>query len=353
MSVVKRIQRAGWFQIVLAVLLALLLLPLVSIYLVEECSSEDGQTLLALTFDDGYGSWSSNIMPTLAHYDLPATAFINDPDTRDSFTWADVKELYDAGWEIGWHTAEHINMREADRSTIISDFENVGPLFEEHGLPTPISFAYPFGKHNHSSMCIVSDYFFAARTTHNRVNTVNEVRNNPAHLAAINLDKGLSFIERLVNRYSQRGVFIVLFGHTVGEVTRWKSKVEITVSEFEDIVKLLHQEEEEGHIHVVTFSEGVNLMQQREATRYWRFNTDTPFHPWFKEDIIPVPDDYKSLYHIVMYDFLLNYYPKLVLYSDIIIYGSSHIGFYLIFGLLFFVVVLFVITIVSRMRNKT
>jgi len=115
-SVVKRIQRAGWFQIVLAVLLALLLLPLVSIYLVEECSSEDGQTLLALTFDDGYGSWSSNIMPTLAHYDLPATAFINDPDTRDSFTWADVKELYDAGWEIGWHTAEHINMREADRS---------------------------------------------------------------------------------------------------------------------------------------------------------------------------------------------------------------------------------------------
>jgi len=68
-SVVKRIQRAGWFQIVLAVLLALLLLPLVSIYLVEECSSEDGQTLLALTFDDGYGSWSSNIMPTLAHYE--------------------------------------------------------------------------------------------------------------------------------------------------------------------------------------------------------------------------------------------------------------------------------------------
>jgi peptidoglycan/xylan/chitin deacetylase (PgdA/CDA1 family) len=344
--------RTRWLPIVLGILLALLLLLLVSVYLVEGCAPENGQTLLALTFDDGYECWTSTILPTLAQHNFVATGFINDPDTIDSFTWADVKELSDAGWEIGWHTAKHISLDLAMPDEIISDFKNLGSLFEEHGFPTPISFAYPFGKHDYSSMSIVSDYFFAARTIHTGVNTVNEVCNNPAHLAAINLDKGLSYIERLVNEYSQRGVFIVLFSHTVGEVAEWQSEPENTVSEFEDIVEFLRQKEEEGDVHVVTFSEGVSLMQQRKATRSWYFNADTPFNPWFEKNVIPIPDDHRTLYHIIMHDFLYHRYPKVANLFDRLLYGPKHVGFFLILSLIGFITILIVITVVDLSRNK-
>jgi len=344
--VLKRVHTA------LIIILILLLVPLSPIYPYRECSSEDSQTLVALTFDDGYSSWTSTILPTLAHYNFTATGFINDPDTRDSFTWADVQELYKAGWEIGWHTAKHVSLDMATPDEIISDFENVGPLFEEHGLPTPISFAYPFGNHDLDSMKIVSDFFMAARTTQHGVNSACYVRDNPAHLMMLDLSLDVTFLEKTVHKYSQQGVLLVFLGHAIGPTPEMYSEPEMETQQFEDFVRFLYSEEQKGHIDVVTFNEGVDRVKHREATTNWRIRLDSPFEPWGKVYILPIPRRYFILYDIVIQDLIGHRYPQVVSLFDRLLYGPKHIGFFLIISLICFIVILIVVTNVDLWRNR-
>jgi peptidoglycan/xylan/chitin deacetylase (PgdA/CDA1 family) len=342
-----------WFHWVSIAFLALLLVLLFLVYLVKDCHSDKSQTLVAPTFDDGYSCWTSTVMPILEHYDLPGTAFINDPDYREDFTWTAVQELYNAGWEIGWHTAGHIDVSMADRSEIISDFNDCGILFKAHGLPTPVAFAYPFGGHSHNAMNIVSDYFLAARTIHHGVNSPCYIRENPAHLTAINLDKGLPFIKGVVNKYSQQGVLIVLFAHTVGQISEWQVSPEMTVPEFEDFAGYLHQKEKEGCIDVVTFSEGVRRMKELQDTSHWYLQLDSPFNPWYEADDPPIPERYSTLYDILVHNFLEHRYPQIALFFDRLVYGTKHVGFFLACGLILFIMASIVITIVSFRRKDT
>jgi len=148
-------------------------------------------------------------------------------------------------------------------------------------------------------------------------------------------------------------VFIVLFAHTVGQVAEWQDRTEMTVQEFEDLARFLHQKEEEGSIDVVTFSEGVRRMQERQSTSRWRLQLDSPFNPWYDADAPPTPERYSTLYHIVLQDFLGSHYPLIERLFDRLIYGPKHVGFYLISGIASFIVASIVITVVNLRRKKT
>jgi glycosyltransferase involved in cell wall biosynthesis len=306
-----------WFHIISAIILALPLLPILlllsflPVYPGKKVHSKQKQTLVALTFDDGYSCWTSKVMPILARYNLPATAFINDPEQLEDFTWIDVQELYNAGWEIGWHTARHINFDIADRSEIISDFENCRVLFKRYGLPTPVSFSYPWGKHDQVSMKIVPNYFQAARTTHLDENSPCSVRENPVHTAGISVSRGLPFCMETVSKYAQQGVLVVFVIHTVGQVAKWQRRPDMTVAEFEDFVKFLHQEKQAGRIKVVTFDKGVRLMQQREAHSHWGIKMYSPLDSWGRFLFLPVPRRYFALYDRIVRNLIGHRYPQI------------------------------------------
>ena len=344
-------RRVRWFHIVLIIFLPLLLMPLSPIYPAEECYPENNQTLVALTFDDGYSCWNSEVMPVLAHYDLTATAFINDPKIMRYFTWDDTEELHNAGWEIGWHTARHIDVSAADQFEIIRDFNNCQVLFKAHGLPPPSTFAYPYGRHDLTSMEIVAGYFLAARTCLWGVNSPCHVQKHPAQLKTISLGVSLASLKKEVNKYRQRGVLIVLQAHTVGEAADWQRRPEMTAKEFNDFAELLHDEEQQGTIDVVTLKEGVWRMQHQEAASSWSVKLDNPFSPCFDAYGLPVPQRYLTLYEKIVHVFIGHRYPQIADWLDGIILGPT--GFLIFLGVVFLVVASIVITGVNLNRNRS
>src|SRR4030067_417615 len=101
------LRKLRWFHILILAVGALLLVSLSPVYPARVYSTDEDITLVALTFDDGYNSWVSEAMPILAEYGLTATGYIRPTEYGETYTWEDVGTLYDAGWEIGWHTVEH------------------------------------------------------------------------------------------------------------------------------------------------------------------------------------------------------------------------------------------------------
>ena len=78
----------------------------------------------AITFDDGYESVYTYAFPILRHYGLTATVFVNTGycgkrNTWDvnlggltfpHLSWEQIRELDKAGWEIGSHTVNHMDL---------------------------------------------------------------------------------------------------------------------------------------------------------------------------------------------------------------------------------------------------
>ena len=309
-------RRIKWFHIVLITIVALLLLSLSPIYPARVGSAADNRTLVAITLDDGYHCWTSEIMPVLQKYDMPATFYIIDPQYQKGFSWTDAQELYNAGYEIGWHTAKHVSVDMMASSEIASDFESAEPMFESHGLPRPETFAYPSGRHSDQSMEVASRYFVASRTTEDGVNYPDDVRENPQHLRGYSMEKGLSFLEKKVNKYSGQNVLITLVGHTVGEVASWQTKPDMTVDDFNALAEFLHEKEQAGLIEVVTLDEGVKRLQQQELSYTWRIRIDSPFDTWFRFWVIPVPERYYIFYEKVVLDFIGHRYPQVPRWFD-------------------------------------
>ncbi|MDW3214157.1 MAG: polysaccharide deacetylase family protein [Ilumatobacteraceae bacterium] len=108
---------------------------------------------LAITFDDGLRSVLETAVPILHEFDVPATCFVVtswlDHDhqwQRDkTLSWSGVRELADAGVEIGSHSLSH-----PDFSSITDDdarremVESGRRISEELGTVVD-SFAIPFG----------------------------------------------------------------------------------------------------------------------------------------------------------------------------------------------------------------
>lgn len=302
--------------LVLIAVAVLFILSLSPIYLVKVCSGKDNQPLIALTFDDGYSCWISEIMPVLKYYNLPASGYITNPDYREDFTWAEVQQLYDAGWEIGWHTTKHISVDKVGWSELTSDFINCKALFKSHGLPPPVTFAYPHGRHDFRSVKVASEYFLASRTTHHGVNSPHDVHKNPAHLKRYNLERELAFLKKTIKKYYQQNMLIVFSCHTVGQIAEWQTKTDMTVEDFKELVKFLNQEKQNGHIDVVTLSEGINRIQHREVSYAWRFKIDSPFNAWCRFWIVPIPERYYTLYHRIIQDFVGQHYPRIANWLD-------------------------------------
>ena len=86
------------------------------------CSLEDalaGQTraVVALTFDDGLETHYQEVFPLLVEYGATATFFVTSSwvGRPGNVTWAQLREMADAGMSIQSHTATHPFLSELDR----------------------------------------------------------------------------------------------------------------------------------------------------------------------------------------------------------------------------------------------
>ena len=104
--------------------------------------------LVVLTFDDSSASHYTVARPLLKKLGFGATFFITEGFTfrsnkTDYMTWEQIAELHRDGFEIGNHTRDHLGITRDTVGRLPGQLAAIAERCREHGIPQPISFAWP------------------------------------------------------------------------------------------------------------------------------------------------------------------------------------------------------------------
>jgi peptidoglycan/xylan/chitin deacetylase (PgdA/CDA1 family) len=105
---------------------------------------------IIISVDDGYVDDVTRILPGLERFHMVATFFvITGRMTEPGFLNADqIRQLDQAGMDVGDHTAHHVDLRELTPTELRSETAGSRSVLE-HVLGHPVYFfAYPFGAYN-------------------------------------------------------------------------------------------------------------------------------------------------------------------------------------------------------------
>jgi peptidoglycan/xylan/chitin deacetylase (PgdA/CDA1 family) len=116
--------------------------------------------LVVLTFDDSSASHYAIARPVLKRYGFGATFFITEGFTfptnkKDYLTWEQIAELHRDGVEIGNHTRDHLSITEKNVSRLAEQLAAIAGRCREHGIPPPVSFAWPGNKFHVSALPVL------------------------------------------------------------------------------------------------------------------------------------------------------------------------------------------------------
>ena len=100
-----------------------------------------------ITFDDGDISVYENAFPIMQKYGLTGVVYIvgnymNEPGYMSA---AQIRELADAGWEVGSHSMNHRDLRQIDPAMQRFEVVESRDVIEEATGASVDTFAYPFG----------------------------------------------------------------------------------------------------------------------------------------------------------------------------------------------------------------
>jgi peptidoglycan/xylan/chitin deacetylase (PgdA/CDA1 family) len=132
-----------------------------TITLGQVLDAQDGAAKLprrpvVLTFDDGYLDASTNVLPRLLARGQKATFFVvsgfcgRDPSTRvvdgrrQYMIWPDVRELDQAGMEIGSHSVTHRRLTGLHRAELHAEVEQSRATLQLYVRQPVQFFAYPY-----------------------------------------------------------------------------------------------------------------------------------------------------------------------------------------------------------------
>ncbi len=104
--------------------------------------------LVVLTFDDSAKSHFTVARPLLKRLGFGATFFITEgfdfrDNKRDYMTWEEIGQLHRDGFEIGNHTSDHKTVTKNNLRELAAQVRGINSRCLEHGIPVPLSFAYP------------------------------------------------------------------------------------------------------------------------------------------------------------------------------------------------------------------
>ena len=143
-----------------SVWLSAVLLALLSAAPIAAGATPITEKLVVLTFDDSSASHHAVAGPLLKRYGFGATFFITEGFTfrtnkRDYMTWEQIAELHRDGFEIGNHTRDHLGITERTVSRLAEQLEVIAARCREHGIPEPVSFAWPGNRFHPSALPVL------------------------------------------------------------------------------------------------------------------------------------------------------------------------------------------------------
>lgn len=122
---------------------------------------------IILTFDDGYTSNYTELLPILKEYNVKATIFMvtNKIGEKNFMTWEQLKDIQKQGVEIGSHTANHIPLTEMSLDKAREEVQLSKLLMEWNGMETIYTLSYPNGRYNDDLLKILKEEEYLAAVT--------------------------------------------------------------------------------------------------------------------------------------------------------------------------------------------
>ncbi|WP_416975369.1 polysaccharide deacetylase family protein [Streptomyces sp. 4F14] len=124
-----------------------------------------------ITFDDGYEGVHHHALPALARHGFPATLFVSTGWIRGAYDtggaldtmldWDQVRQLADAGVEIGGHSHSHPQLDQLADGALRGELTRCRDLVAEQLGALPVSFAYPYGYSDRRVRVAVREHGFA------------------------------------------------------------------------------------------------------------------------------------------------------------------------------------------------
>ena len=123
------------------------------------------QSIVSLTFDDGYLNQFKIGLPILKEKKIPATFYIIT-DAIDSLTKDLILSNLSNDYEIGSHTATHPDLVKIGNAEAKKELLNSKLFLQKYfGVNSGLTMAYPWGIYNSSVKQIAENYYLAARST--------------------------------------------------------------------------------------------------------------------------------------------------------------------------------------------
>ena len=238
------------------------------------------EKLVVLTFDDSKASHYTVVRPVLKKYRFGATFFITEGFTfrtnkEDYLTWDQIAELHRDGFEIGNHTRDHMALSKANLPKVKEQVEAINAQCAAHGIPRPVSFAYPGNTIDPGALALIEQLGFrfarrggAPEHPYEQGNGVayEPGRDHPLLIPSAGDARPFWTIENLKRAVSQAGdgrIAVIQF-HGAPDVEHpW---VHTPSDRFEEYMKYLHDE-------------GFAVIALRDLEKYvdWRLK---PSDPW-------------------------------------------------------------------------
>lgn len=131
----------------------------------------DGQPLpekpIVLTFDDGYLSVYTDAFPRLCERGMTATLFVESGHVGwyNRLDWEHLRELAEAGFEIGSHTQTHPGLTFLAESQLLDEIRGSKSTLEETLDISVDSFCYPAGQYDAVVLANVEEAGYLAAVT--------------------------------------------------------------------------------------------------------------------------------------------------------------------------------------------
>jgi len=235
--------------------LIIVLIAVFSINVVNNSKPE--KAYLTFTFDDGYKSIYTEVLPIFKKYNLRGTVYVITNLTGKEFeneklmNWSEINELQEYGFEIGCHSANHIDLTDLNEKEIRSELRISKEKLLEEGILVK-SLAIPYGKYNEKIKNIAKEYYSSVRASVWGYNDLSNIDKYNLKSKWITNETKVSTIKSWIDEAVEEKKWVILMFHKIGEED---SLYSISPNKFEEIIKYMKLKK----IEIKTISEIVDL----------------------------------------------------------------------------------------------
>jgi peptidoglycan/xylan/chitin deacetylase (PgdA/CDA1 family) len=178
-----------------------------------------GQTVVSLTFDDGWAD-QYTARAIFAAHGMKGTFYVNSSTISSGtsyLSWSQLTDLASDGNEIAGHSLTHANLKNLKGYALLHEICDDRVALFNHGFQVT-SFAYPFGNYNSSTeMAVAQCGYNSARTVSGSMETIPPM--DPYALRAytnIKSSTSLAEMEGYVTQVENaKGGWVILFFHHI------------------------------------------------------------------------------------------------------------------------------------------